>query len=116
MCPPEHFGVLYEINPWMDAAVPVDRDVALEQWHALAANLREAGAGVEVQSPRDDVPDLVFTANAGIVNGAQFIPSRFRHLERQAETPYDVEWFASHGWTVDELPEGVSHEGAGDAL
>src|SRR3954454_24037700 len=90
MCPPEHFGVLYEINPWMDAAVPVDRDVALEQWHALAANLRHAGAEVEVLEAHEDVPDLVFTANAGIVNGAHFIRSRFRHPERQAETPYDV--------------------------
>ena len=116
MCPPEHFGVLYEINPWMNAAVPVDRDLALEQWHALAATLRAAGAVVEVQEPRPDVPDLVFTANAGIVNGSQFIPSRFRHPERRAETPYDVEWFTSHGWSVDELPESVSHEGAGDAL
>src|SRR5262249_25160778 len=66
--------------------------------------------------PQDGVPDLVFTANAGIVNGSQFVPSRFRHVERQAETPFNVEWFSSRGWRVDELPAGVAHEGAGDAL
>src|SRR5205823_11023186 len=51
-----------------------------------------------------------------IVNGDQFVPSRFRHPERQAETPFDVAWFKAAGFAVDELPLGVSHEGAGDAL
>jgi N-dimethylarginine dimethylaminohydrolase len=116
MCPPEHFGVLYEINTWMHKTVPVDRDRAMEQWEGLRAALLSAGAEVEVMPARDDVPDLVFTANAGVVNGRQFVPSRFRHPERQKETSYDVEWFASHGFEVTELPTGVSHEGAGDAL
>src|SRR4051812_3656858 len=116
MCPPEHFGVLYEINTWMRKEVAVDRDLAREQWDALAATLTAAGAEIEILPPHEDVPDLVFTANAGIVNGGQFIPSRFRHPERQAETPFDIEWFSSRGWNIDELPIGVSHEGAGDAL
>ncbi len=28
MCPPQHFGVLYEINPWMHTEVRVDLDRA----------------------------------------------------------------------------------------
>jgi N-dimethylarginine dimethylaminohydrolase len=66
--------------------------------------------------PEPGLPDLVFTANAGIVNGDQFVPARFRHPERQGETPYDIAWFREQGFTVDELPEDVHHEGAGDAL
>ncbi|HET9441850.1 MAG TPA: arginine deiminase-related protein [Acidimicrobiales bacterium] len=116
MCPPEHFGVLYEINTWMHTEVAVDPDLARAQWDGLVAVLREAGATVEVLEPVEGLPDLVFTANAGIVNGRQFVPARFRHVERQGETPHDVAWFEAHGWTVDELPLGVSHEGAGDAL
>ena len=116
MCPPEHFGVLYEINPWMHKEVRVDREQAHEEWERLKATVESAGASVEVLEPHADVPDLVFTANAGIVNGRQFVPSRFRHPERQAEAPFDVEWFAGHDFTVEQLPEGVSHEGAGDAL
>jgi N-dimethylarginine dimethylaminohydrolase len=116
MCPPEHFGVLYEINPWMHREVVVDRDRARAQWEDLVRCLRQAGAEVEFQEPEESVPDLVFTANAGVVNGTQFVPSRFRHPERQAETPHDVAWFRQRGWRVDELPLGVSHEGAGDAL
>jgi N-dimethylarginine dimethylaminohydrolase len=116
MCPPAYFGVLYEINPWMNREVVADPEQAAEQWERLASTLRQAGATVEVQPPAEGSPDLVFTANAGIVNGRQFVPARFRHPERQGETPCDIEWFASHGFVVDELPLGVSHEGAGDAL
>lgn len=116
MCPPEHFGILYEINSWMHTEVQVDTDLAMTQWEALVATLRDAGATIELQPPVEGLPDLVFTANAGIVNGSQFVPARFRHPERQGETPHDIAWFEANGFTVDELPLGVSHEGAGDAL
>ena len=49
MCPPLHFGVLYEINPWMSREVQVAPDVAVEQWDRLVATLRDAGATVEVK-------------------------------------------------------------------
>jgi N-dimethylarginine dimethylaminohydrolase len=116
MCPPEHFEVAYEINPWMHAEVRPDPELALDQWGNLVAALRAAGAAIELQQPVEGLPDLVFTANAGIVNGGQFVPSRFRHPQRQGETAKDIEWFASRGWRVDLLPPGLVHEGAGDAL
>ena len=116
MCPPEHFGVLYEINTWMHEEVAVDVGRARAQWDELVAALRDAGAEVEILEPVPGLPDLVFTANAGIVNGRQFVPARFRHAERQGETPHDIAWFTANGYTIDELPLGVSHEGAGDAL
>ena len=116
MCPPHHFGVLYEINPWMHEEVPVEHDTAAEQWSNLVANLRLSGAEVVTMDPRPEVPDLVFTANAGIVNGTQFVPSHFRHAERQGETEIDAAWFAERGFQVDRLPTELDHEGAGDAL
>ena len=116
MCPPRFFGVLYEINPWMHKEVVADPDRAGQQWEALVATLRAAGAEVELMDPVDGCPDLVFTANAGIVNGRQFIPARFRHPERAGETPHDIAWFKAHGFGIDELPPDVAHEGAGDAL
>ncbi|CAN5592074.1 hypothetical protein BH20ACT2_BH20ACT2_25750 [soil metagenome] len=116
MCPPRHFGVLYEINPWMRAEIAVDPDLAHVQWDALVATLRAAGAAVEVMEPAEHVPDLVFTANAGIVNARQFVPSHFRHPERQPETEVNAAWFAAAGYRVDLLPDGIGHEGAGDGL
>jgi N-dimethylarginine dimethylaminohydrolase len=116
MCPPEHFDVLYEINPWMHRDVKVDLERARTEWQGLADALRTAGAEVEVMEPHPELPDLVFTANAGLVNGEQFVPSRFRHPERRPEVPYDIEWFEKQDFDVDTLPDGVSVEGAGDAL
>jgi N-dimethylarginine dimethylaminohydrolase len=116
MCPPEHFGVLYEINPWMHQEVKVDLERARGQWEGLRSTLEAAGATVETLEPQPGLPDLVFTANAGVVNRNRFIPSRFRHPQRQEEVPQDVAWFRSQGFEIVELPPGVSHEGAGDAL
>jgi N-dimethylarginine dimethylaminohydrolase len=116
MCPPVHFAVAYEINPWMHREVNVDRDRAHEQWQHLAHTISAAGASVETLPPEAHVPDLVFTANAGLVSGNRFIPAHFRHAERQPETPIFTRWFATHGFEITTLPDDVAHEGAGDAL
>lgn len=116
MCPPDYFDVFYEINPWMHAEVQVDPERARAQWEALVATLELAGAQIELQEPVLGLPDLVFTANAGVVNGQQFVPARFRHPQRQPETARDMAWFSERGYQVDELPPDVHHEGAGDAL
>jgi N-dimethylarginine dimethylaminohydrolase len=116
MCRPQHFTVLYEINPWMHAEVRPDPDRAMEQFDGLMVQLRDAGAEIELMEPVEQLPDLVFTANAGVVNGRQFVPARFRHPERHGETAHDAEWFAGRGFEIEWLPDNVVHEGAGDAL
>jgi N-dimethylarginine dimethylaminohydrolase len=113
---PEHFGVLHEINPWMHRDVSVDLEHARRQWDDLVENLRRAGAEIAMMLPQPRLPDLVFTANAGVVNGQQYVPSRFRHPQRRAESEHHRSWFNDHGFQVDPLPEGVTHEGAGDSL
>ena len=116
MCAPTHFDVYYAINPWMDSEVPVDRGRAEEQWHALAGALRAAGATVELLDPVPDLPDLVFTANLGLVDGRVFVPSRMRHDQRRPEVRHAEPWFRSHGFAIRPLGADVLHEGAGDAL
>jgi N-dimethylarginine dimethylaminohydrolase len=116
MCRPDFYDVVYEINPWMHRTVTADSERAASQWEDLANTLRAAGAEIELQSPVDGLPDLVFTANAGVVNGRQFVPARFRHPERQGETVKDIAWFAEHDFQIKELAEVYDHEGAGDAL
>ena len=78
MCPPDYFGVFYEINPWMHTDIAPDRELAYEQWHNLVATIRKAGATVKTMEPVQGLPDLVFTANAGLVDGRRFIPSKFK--------------------------------------
>jgi len=118
VCPPSHFGVLYEINPWMHKEVRVDVDLAHRQWHDMVANLKAAGAGIREMEPVAGLPDLVFTANAGLVRGRTFVPSRFRFAERHGEAKYDAEWFGANGSEVLEIraEPDICFEGAGDAL
>lgn len=116
LCPPDHFTVAYEINPYMHRQVHPDLERANAQFERLVQTLRTAGASVEMLEPVDGLPDLVFTANAGIVDGERFIPSQFLHPERQGETPYDEDWFSSREFEIVTLPGKQPFEGAGDAL
>jgi N-dimethylarginine dimethylaminohydrolase len=118
MCPPDYFGVFYEINPWMHQENRPDCELAMEQWHNLVANLRRAGATVETIEPVKGLPDMVFVANAGLVDGQRLVLSRFRHPERQPESIYTSQWFQARGSEVAELAgEGdIYFEGCGDAF
>lgn len=116
MCPPEHFGVSYVINPWMEGNVAhADLPLAARQWHALRDGL--AGiASVREMPAAAGVPDMVFTANAGLVLDDKVVLSRFRHAERQPEEARFQAWFEEQGMHVLTMPEGIAFEGAGDAL
>jgi N-dimethylarginine dimethylaminohydrolase len=116
VCPPDHFTVAYEINPYMHRQVHPDVERARVQFDRLVVSLQGAGASVELLDPVEGLPDLVFTANAGIVDGKRFVPSRFLHKERQGETPVDEAWFASRGFDIVEIGGDDPFEGAGDAL
>ncbi|MSU78131.1 MAG: amidinotransferase [Gemmataceae bacterium] len=116
MCPPDHYGIEYEINPWMSRTRGASPDHARQQWRNLHDTLVQLGVQIELMTPQPGLPDLVFTANAGLVFGNRFFSSQFTHPERQCETPHFDAWFAAHGFTVEYLPEGVYFEGAGDAL
>ena len=116
MCPPHHYDVDYVINPWMEGNIHrSSRDLAQEQWSKLHRVLKEY-ATVELVPPEKGWPDMVFTANAGLVLGDQVVLSRFFHPERQGEEPYFQAWFEEKGYKVHKLPESLPFEGAGDAL
>ncbi|MEG3833469.1 bifunctional arginine dihydrolase/ornithine cyclodeaminase [Microcoleus sp. Z1_C3] len=116
MCAPDHYDVDYVINPWMEGNVhKSSRDRAVEQWEKLYHVLKD-NAVVDLVPPEKGWPDMVFTANAGLLLGNTFVLSRFYHKERQGEEPYFKAWFESKGFTVHELPKDLPFEGAGDAL
>lgn len=135
MCPPDFYGIHYEINPWMEMSRQAEHAVAVEQWRALYEHILAAGARVSLLEPVQGLPDLVFTANAAMIyggtdfsssaaDGLKSVPrgkpiallSRFRHRQRQGEEPYNRKWFLEHGFDVLDVPENFSFEGAGDAL
>jgi len=114
MAAPRYFDVTYRINPWMHPAAGADRSVALTQWVALRDLYRSLGHTVEELSPERGLPDLVFTANAGLVIGEMVLLSRFRHPERQGEEAVFRDWFRAHGYDVAQAT--LPNEGEGDCL
>jgi N-dimethylarginine dimethylaminohydrolase len=116
MCPPDHFGVSYVINPWMEGHLKdTDRALARKQWQALHDAIAEH-VPVVLQPAQPNLPDLVFTANAGIVRGKKAIVSRFHNVERQGEEPHDLACFKEHDFDILPWPQDIPFEGAGDAL
>lgn len=116
MCPPDFYGIEYEINPWMSRAKQADHATAVRQWQDLHDLLVASGAKVSLLPPVKGLPDLVFTANAAIVHRQQAVLAHFRHPERQGEEPYDRAWLEAAGFVVSQLPGDMYFEGAGDAL
>ncbi len=116
MCPPDYYGIEYEINPWMNLQAGTEPAVARQQWQGLRQALTNLGVIIETINPVPGLPDLVFTANAGLVYQNLILLSRFRFGVRRKEEPYNLKWFQAHGFEVELLPEGLFFEGAGDSL
>jgi len=126
MCRPEHFGVVYSINPWMNPTGWARNQQGLaaasqREWARLLRTLLDLGALVEFVPPAPGLPDLVFTANSAVVLDRTALLARFRHPERQPEEVHFEAAFhrlQGHGVldAVIKLPEGLTLEGAGDCV
>ena len=116
MCPPDYFTVDYVINPWMAGNEDsLSLDNARQQWEQLHATVARF-ADVVTIDPEPELPDMVFTANAGVVYGNKAIASHFMPMERRAEERIFKQWFRDHGFDLFELDEKIGFEGAGDCL
>ena len=117
MCEPRYFDVSYAINPWMTANIGrVNKQLASIQWQQLYDTL-EQKAIIKLVEPVKGLPDMVFTANAGLVNSQhEVIVSSFRYAERQDESQYFRKFFLDANYQVKQLASNIIFEGAGDAL
>jgi N-dimethylarginine dimethylaminohydrolase len=122
LCPPTHFDVVDQKNPYMSGKSPVDKVKAQRQWQALCSALEQSGCQVETIDPVAGLEDMVFAANQVFVGyseavGKFVVPSRMVYSSRQREVPHFVEWFRKRGYRVIELDLGNDHlEGHGDLL
>ena len=114
MCRPEHFTVVYRINPWMDPAAPTDTGLALAQWQVLHDTFVGLGYDVQLIDPIEGLPDMVYAANGGFVIDGIAYGAKFTYAERQPEGPAYMEWFRAAGLDVREPVE--VNEGEGDFL
>ncbi len=116
MCPPRFFDVQYVINPWMEGNLhAASYPLALEQWKQLHNALAEHADVLQVE-PHAALPDMVFTANAGLVHDGTAVLSRFRCAERRGEEKHFRAWFEVEGFDIHEVPAETPFEGEGDAL
>ena len=116
MCPPDFFTVEYVINPWMaghEETLSLER--AREQWDVLRNTIGEF-ADVVTMDAQPELPDMVFTANAGVVYGNKAIASHFMPHERRPEEQHFKKWFVDYGFDLLDLDENIGFEGAGDCL
>lgn len=116
MCAPDYFGVDYVINPWMAGGLgKSNRALAQTQWDNLKQALATQAELVFIQ-PQKGLPDMVFTANAGMVLNNKVIVSRFHAKERRGEESHFHHWFIQNNFDVLSWPQDIAFEGAGDAL
>lgn len=116
MCPPDYFDVDYDINPWMtDNQHTVDKQKAKEQWQQLYNALTKV-ALVNLVDPQPDLPDMVFTANAGyyMEDHNLIFVANFRNKQRKGEEIHFVEWFRKNGFSI--YYPNLPFEGEGDLL
>jgi N-dimethylarginine dimethylaminohydrolase len=126
MCRPEHFGVVYAINPWMNPRdwEQEERTLAEQsrrEWMGLRHVLADLGATVELVPAASGVPDLVFTANSAVVLDRKALLARFRYPQRRGEESHYKDAFRSlqaRGLidSIRTLPDGIVLEGAGDCV
>ena len=64
MCPPDYYGIEYEINPWMSRARGADVERTHRQWSTLRDTLVRLGVQVELMTPERGLPEP-FSASRG---------------------------------------------------
>lgn len=119
MCEPTYYDINYEINPWMNKKIKANHLKAMSQWEQLVKTIQSVGAEVVLVEPQKGWPDMVFTANAGLVKNKKILLSDFRYSERQGEKHFFAQWFIKAGYDlIETVPETKNHyfEGEGDAL
>jgi N-dimethylarginine dimethylaminohydrolase len=99
VCRPTYFGIDYEINPWMSKNSKTSKKIFLKQWDLLCKILKESGAKLNKILPQKNLPDMVFTANAGLYlkDTKTLVFSKFKHKERQGETKHFADYFENRG-------------------
>lgn len=117
MCPPDYYEIAYEINPWMSIKRKANKALAKKQWEDFYELLtKKLKIRIELLKPVPKLPDLVFTANGGLVYKRYFVRSNFRHKERQPEERFFEQWFKKKGWIIKLILPVHHFEGEGDAL
>ena len=115
MCRPSHYNICYTINPWMDITNEAEYLPSQNEWQTLHHTIIRLGGWVEYVDPQPGFPDMVFTANAGLIYKNKCVVSNFKFFERQGEEVHYRHHLGQFYETL-RLSKELHFEGAGDAL
>ncbi|HEX8931951.1 MAG TPA: arginine deiminase-related protein [Patescibacteria group bacterium] len=116
LCPPTHYDIEYEINPWMDITHKVDQKKVRAEYETLKQTYQKLGLEILEIEQKKGLPDMVYAANFGFPENNFFIKANFKFAERKKEAELAKQYFTNLGFTIHELPENVNWEGQGDLL
>ena len=121
VCRPDYFNVSYTINPWMrpDEWSKQHHNIAQNEHQNYEIELQKIGAELYYIPPVPNLPDLVFTANGGVILNKKVLISKFKYPQRQPEEVYFKAIFniwKRDGLITDVKQSPVTFEGAGDCL
>jgi N-dimethylarginine dimethylaminohydrolase len=111
----DYFDDQAAINPFMDASIAINREVAAQEHLAIQAALEAAGVKVIKVKPPLDCQDGVYTANWGLERNGTVILASLPNA-RKGEEDYAEQIFQNQGKTVIRIPDGLRFSGQGDAL
>ncbi len=117
MCPPDYYGIEYEINP-VDGLQPSDRSPVGRT--AVAGPATVCWNNWALRSPACRRSPVCRTwclrpmRRWSVAETA--ILSHFRYPQRRGEEPHCQRWLSEHGFQVQRLRSPAFFEGAGDAL
>ncbi len=117
MCQPKYFDVIhFQLNKHMVMKRPVDKVLAKEQWQNLVTKIVGNNVKLSFIEPKNDLVDMVFSANGGLTYKNKVIVSNFDAVPREEESLHYIEYFGKQDYKVLFPPDNIKFEGAGDAL
>ena len=123
MVQPEHYDVVYVINPHMEGMVgTVDKKKAKKQWQTLVEVYRSIGYPVVTIPSAVEFPDMVFCANQSFPFWDEdgiptVIISRMASHYRQGEEIFFDQWYQDQGYRIiRQVEPPVEFEGMGDVI
>src|SRR5207248_7129030 len=73
LCPPDYYGIEYEINPWMSRARGAEAALAQRQWKELHATLSKLDCKIDLIAPQQKSRTRVSRPNPGPTSGPNSI-------------------------------------------
>lgn len=115
LCPPINYDIEYEINPWMHVENKVDKSHVQKEYDELKSTYRLLQAEIHEIEQDPALPDMVYTANFGVVDNNRFIPSNYKFAVRKKESEHASAFFQKHfSFEVIKIPADIAFEGQGD--